>query len=109
MNTRNSATQMESCTTAWVVQDPRLVFPLPWTWPAPSCVSRGSELFAREVINLLLHLAVTYNRYYTYKSRPLALARDAVHTPANIALSCRIALSHENKINPLLPQGVTDT
>ena len=58
---------------------------------------------------MLVQLTVTYDRYYTYNSRPLALARDAIHTPANEAPASRIVFSRENKINPLLPQGVTDT
>ena len=105
MNTTNSATPTENCTTAQV--DPRLEFPL--TRPASSCVSRGTELHTREAIMTLIHLTVTYDRYDTYHSRPLALARDDAYTPANKAHVSRIFFVQENKINPLLPQGGTDT
>ena len=57
----------------------------------------------------LIHLTVTYDTYDTYHSRPLAPARDDAYTPANNAPVSRIIFVHENKINPLLPQGGTDT
>ena len=82
MNTRHTATQRENCTTGQVVKEPRSLF-LPLTWSASSCISRGTELQTREAIMTLMHLTVTYYRYDTNHSRPLALARDDVYTLGN--------------------------
>ena len=45
----------------------------------------------------LMHLTVTYDRYDTYHSRPLALTRDEVYTAANKAPVSRIFLSRKTK------------
>ena len=45
----------------------------------------------------LIHLTVTHDRYDTYHSRPLALARDDAYTPANNAPVSRIFLSMKTK------------
>ena len=82
MNMRNTLTQTEDCITVKVVKTPRGLF-LPLPWPASSCISRGTELHTREAIMTLMHLTVTYYRYDTCHSRPLALARDDVYTLGN--------------------------